>query len=82
MESNGQLALTRETDSLAELVLLIIIGGLATLAALFGSSLEHTILSVVVSGLGVLGLLASVVYIVLKSIDAFIDLRDRLKNKK
>ena len=82
MEANRQLALTRETDSLAELVLLIIIGGLATLAAIFGASLEHTILSVVVSGLGVLGLLASVVYIVLKSIDAFIDLRDRLKNKK
>ena len=80
--SQSQLALPRETNSLAELVLLIIIGGLAMLATLFGSSLEHPILSVVISGLGVLGLLASVVYIILKSINAFIDLRDRLKNKE
>ena len=78
MEGNRKLALLRETDSLVELVLLIIIGGLATLAALLGASLEHPILLVVVSGLGVLGLLASVIYIVLKSINAFIDLRDRL----
>ena len=77
-----QLVLPKETNSLAELVLLIIIGGLAMLATLFGSSLEHPILSVVISGLGVLGLLASVIYIVLKSINAFIDLRDRLKGKK
>ena len=70
---------SRETNNLAELVLLIILGGLAMLTTLFGSSLEHPILSIIITGLGLLGLLASVIYIILKSINAFIDLRDRLR---
>ena len=76
-----QFPLPRETNSLAELVMLIILGGFAVLATLFGSSLEHPILSAIITGLGLLGLLASVIYIILKSINAFIDLRDRLRNK-
>ena len=79
--SQSQLPLVRETNSLAELVLLIILGGFAMLATLFGASLEHPILSVIITGLGLLGLLASVVYIILKSINTFIDLKDRLQNK-
>ena len=71
----------RETNNLAELVLLIILGGFAMLTTLFGSSLEHPILSTIITGLGLLGLLASVIYIILKSINAFIDLRDRLRNR-
>ena len=79
--SQSQLPLARETNSLAELVLLIILGGFAMLATLFGASLGHPILSVIITGLGLLGLLASVVYIILKSINTFIDLKDRLQNK-
>ena len=71
----------RETEDLAELVLLIILGGFAMLTTLFGLSLEYPILSIVVTGLGFLGLLASVIYIILKSINAFIDLKDCLRNR-
>ena len=71
----------KETNNLAELVLLIILGGFAMLTTLFGASLEHPILSTIITGLGLLGLLASVIYIILKSINAFIDLKDRLRNK-
>ena len=73
--------LQRETNNLAELVLLIMLGGFAMLTTLFGLSLEHPIFSIVVTGLGLLGLLASVIYIILKSVDAFIDLKDCLRNR-